>query len=139
MKFPSASVAAILAAALFGSTIPAVNAATCATVTSWNALVNLSNTAMREKKGEICFLPFRVVKPTGNRLVLNRPISLVCEKQLPSDECVIDGDGHQIRIAGGGADVTITGFTFTRATQAAIRVVESATKPVNLVGCEFIE
>jgi hypothetical protein len=79
------------------------------------------------------------VKPTGNRLLLNRPISLVCEKQLPSDECVIEGDGHQVRIAGGGADVTITGFTFIGATQCAIRVIESATKPVNLVGCEFIE
>lgn len=138
MYFPSATIAAVLLGALF-SVVPVVNAATCETVNSWSALVRLVNTAMREKQGSICFRPFRVMKPTGNRMTLNRPIDISCDKTSLSDQCIIEGDGHQVRIAGGNADVTITGFTFIGATECAIRVIETATKPVNLVSCEFIE
>lgn len=138
MYFPSIPIVVVLLWVFIGAA-PAVDAAKCETVNSWSELVHLVDTTMQEKQGSICFNPFRVIKPTGNRITLNRPIDILCEKKSPSDQCIIEGDGHQVRIAGRNADVSITGFTFIGATECAVRVVETATKPVNLVGCEFIE
>lgn len=138
MHFPSSALNALVLIAVL-ATFPTADAAACKTVTTWNMFVNFVNTAMNEKQSEICFNPFEVSKPTNSRLVLNRPITLRCQKTKTSDKCAIEGAGHQIRIAGGNSQVLMEGFTFVGATNCAVRIVATSAKMHTLVDCDFIE
>jgi hypothetical protein len=138
MYFPSTTVAAFVAGLLLATTTHA-NAAACETAATFNDVVRLVNAALNANRGEICFHPFHVVKPTAGSLVLNRPISIRCDKQSNNDQCIIEGDGNQIKIAGRNADVTIDGFTFVGATNCAVRVHKTTFKTHTLVDCDFIK
>ena len=115
-----------------------VHAAQCEKIVTFNDLIRIVNFGMSLNRGEICFQPFKVLKDTDKRLLLNRPISLFCHKILKSDECKIEGAGNHVTIAGGNAKVNITGFTFQGATQSALRVLPTSFLSHSLLDCDFI-
>lgn len=114
-------------------------AAQCETVNSFADLARIVNLGMTQQRAEICFRPFHLAKPAGSTLVLNRPISLRCEKLQSDDKCTLEGGANHITIAGGNAKVTIEGFTFTGATQSAVRVMQTSRESHSLSGCEFVK
>jgi hypothetical protein len=118
---------------------PTYVAGACEAIQTWNDLVRLANAAMRERQDELCLKPFHIMKPQDVQLVLNRPISMRCEKQSESDECKIEGAGNHIQIAGGNALAMISGFTFVGATECAIRLFSTSRKTHQLIECAFIE
>jgi hypothetical protein len=114
-------------------------AAPCETVNTFADFVRIVNLGMTQQRDEICFRPFHLAKPIGSVLVLNRPISLQCEKLQSNDKCTLEGGGNHITIAGGNAKVTIDGFSFTGATQCAVYVRQTSLETHTLSGCEFVK
>lgn len=93
---------------------------------------------MNQKVGQLTLCPFAVDKPAASRLVLNRPLRLTCQKSGAGDRCLIDGRGNHFRIQGPNAQIILEGFTFQSATECAVRVAPTATKPQLIQGCEFL-
>jgi hypothetical protein len=138
MHISTTAAVALLVQLFFVNEPSQAHAAQCETIKTFDDLIRIVNMGMTLKRNEICFRPFRLIKASASVVVLNRPISLRCDKLLNNEKCIIEGGGSHITIAGGNAKVKLDGFTFTGATQGAVRVTRTSRETHYLTGCEFV-
>jgi hypothetical protein len=90
----------------------------CETIGSWNALV----AAVNDATDTLSLCPFDIVKPTSERLVLDKRLTMVCVGASDTNKCTLRGTGHHVRIVGTNAEITLDGFAFYNATACALYV-----------------
>jgi hypothetical protein len=114
-----------------------IQAVPCQRVNSFNQFNMMVSLAIKQNNFFLCFQPFYVVKQSTKRLVLDGRITLQCEKKLSSDRCQIEGAGNHLTISGKKGQVNIQGFTFSGATESAIRVLSTSRKSHYISDCNF--
>lgn len=107
----------------------------CETIGSWSALV----AAVRSATNSLSLCPFDIVKPEGERLLLNKRLTMTCAGATETNKCTLRGTGHHFRIAGPAAEVVLDGFAFHDATTCALRVLSTAIKRQELRNCDFVK
>ena len=85
--------------------------------------------------GTLVFCPFSIENPSYKNLDITTNIQLIC---IESGGCRIEGSKCQIRILGPRAQVFFQGFVFDRATDNAVRILQSAFQVQTFCDCHFL-
>ena len=131
----------------------------CSHVSTWIELRN----AIESASNDVCFDGFDIKKNETDKSIVvhGYNISISCQRKAQcrvfgeivrfdlfhSITCryflfsilynIFSGAGHHLSIVGHGSDITISGFTFEGATNAAV-IVDSRRGHQYICGCEFV-
>ena len=134
-----------IAAETIGCPNPAAqdNGKSCTSIKTWQDFKKvISSSASGET---VYFCPFSIPKFSNDQLVLEKAITLVCRNDV--QDCVINAKGSKqgtiVKIKGGDAEVTMSGFVFQNSgsSSAAVRVSSKAGRGVKkqtICSCSFI-